>query len=132
MTNFIVLPFVLIIICVSSYFLYRNGYLILSSKTSKKFIGSNNGKKATFSLCNGYMKRVIRFNETTTYQFQLTTELEKGAVHLELLDCNKQKILHLCNNESSTISVDKRKRYYLIIRFISATGNYTLTINGGN
>ena len=73
------------------------------------------------------MKRVIKFKEEGTYTFVLDAELSKGDMSVELLDSTKQKIMQLnCSNRSASITVEKKKKYYLVINFKSATGRYAL------
>ncbi|MBQ3193398.1 MAG: hypothetical protein IJB59_07525 [Oscillospiraceae bacterium] len=108
-------------------FLYSQGYMVLKSTSAVAFIGSTKGNSARFSSCSGYMKRVIRFKADGTYTFVLDAELSKGDMSVELLDSTKQKIMQLnCSNRSGSITVEKKKKYYLVINFSSATGRYTL------
>ena len=64
------------------------------------------------------------FKESKVYNIDFKLELEKGEVVLELLDAKKQVILSLNKSECSKIKVESRQRYYMVIRFKSATGNY--------
>ena len=46
---------------------------------------------------------------------------------VELLDSARQRIMQLnSTNRSASVCVEKKKKYYLIINFKSATGRYTL------
>lgn len=108
-------------------FLYNQGYMVAKSISAVTFIGSAKGNGATFTSCNGYMKRVVKFKTDGTYTFVLDAELSKGDITVELLDSAKQKIMQLnCSNQSETITVVKKMKYYLVINFKSATGRYTL------
>lgn len=117
---FILLAFIGIL----SYLLYINGYMVISSKRAFMFLGSKRGKRAMFSSCTGYIKRVVKFKESKVYNINFKLELEKGEVVLELLDAKKQVILSLNKSECSKIKVESRQRYYMILRFKSATGSY--------
>ena len=117
----------LVFIGILSYLLYINGYMVISSKRAFMFLGSERGKKAMFSSCTGYVKRVIKFKESKVYNIDFKLELEKGEVVLELLDAKKQVILSLNKSECFKIKVESRQRYYMILRFKSATGNYEVT-----
>ena len=109
------------------YLLYINGYLIANSKRAVMFIGSRRGKKARFSSCTGYIKRVIRFEENRKYHFVLLTELSTGEVSMELLDRTGKSVLSLDSNvREGSITAETKKRYELIIRFRSASGSYEL------
>ena len=120
----------IILLClmgILSYLLYINGYMVVVSKRAFMFLGSKRGKKAMFSSCTGYIKRVIKFKESKVYHVNFGLELEKGEVALELLDEKKQIILSLNGNDTSEIEVENGKRYYMILRFKSATGSYEVT-----
>ena len=106
------------------YLLYINGYMIINAKKATLFLGKDRGKYARFASCSGYMKRVIRFKESREYEFSFETELEKGEVSVELWKGNKDKILSLTDRGTQTVSVESKERYYLVLRFVSATGNY--------
>ena len=108
-------------------FLYSQGYMVFKSISAVTFVGSTKGNSASFSSCSGYMKRVIKFKEDGTYTFVLDAELSKGDMSIELIDSTKLKIMQLnCSNRSASITVEKMKKYYLIINFRSATGRYAL------
>ena len=115
---------ILCLIGILSYLLYINGYMVVVSKRAFMFLGSKRGKKAMFSSCTGYVKRVVKFKESKVYNIDFKLELEKGEMVLELLDAKKQVILSLNKSECSKIEVESRQRYYMILRFKSATGSY--------
>ena len=75
------------------------------------------------------MKRVIRFKENREYEFHFETELEKGEVSIELWDNKQEKVLSMTNKGSQAVAVERKKRYYLILRFESATGSYNIEWN---
>ena len=108
-------------------FLYNQGYMVSKSISAVAFIGSAKENSARFTSCNGYMKRVVKFKADGTYTFVLDAELSKGDISVELLDSTKQRIMQLnCSNQSDSITVEKKKKYYLVINFRSATGRYAL------
>ena len=107
--------------------LYSQGYMVSKSISAVVFIGSKKGNSAKFTSCSGYLKRIIKFKADGTYTFVLDAELSKGDLSVELLDSTKQKIMQLnCSNRSGSITVEKKKKYYLVINFRSATGRYAL------
>ena len=118
---------ILCLIGILSYFLYINGYMVVASKRAFMFLGSKRGKKAMFSSCTGYIKRVVKFKENKLYHVDFRLELEKGGVMLELLDARKQVILSLNGSEGAKIEVKSGERYYMILRFKSATGSYEVS-----
>lgn len=109
-------------------FLYSQGYMVLKSISAVVFLGSAKGNSARFTSCSGYLKRIIRFKEDGTNTFVLDAELSKGDISAELIDSTKQRIMKLnCANRSASVTVEKKKRYCLVIHFKSATGRYSLT-----
>jgi len=108
-------------------FLYNQGYMIVKSYSAVTFIGSAKGTGGRFTSCNGYLKRVIRFKEDGEHRFILDVELSKGDLSVDLLDSSKQRIMMLdCANNCASVTVEKNKKYYLIVNFKSATGRYSL------
>ena len=89
------LIFILPLIGVLIYLLYVGGYLVINSKSAVMYIGSRRGKRAQFSGCNGYIKRVVKFKENREYHFVLSTELSKGEVSVELWDRSGMSVLCL-------------------------------------
>lgn len=119
---------IVLILGIVFYLLYINGFLVINAKRAVMYVGSMRGNKATFSSCTGYTKRVIRFRENKTYRLVFNSELTQGDVSAELLDSAKQLVICLNSKaRSGDINVERGKRYYLIFRFKSATGNYVLS-----
>ena len=112
------------------YLLYINGYLVTNRKKAVMYIETRRGTHATFSACTGYTKRMVRFKESRLYHFTLSSELTKGKLSVELLHSEKHQIMCLNENQrNADLAIDKNKRYYLVVRFHSATGNYALHWN---
>ena len=121
---------IVFIIGITFYFLYINGFMWMQKKRAVTYVGSMKGNKASFTSCTGYMKRVIRFKESKTCHLLMETELSNGDVSVEILDSEKQLVANLSSHvQSGDFDVEKGKRYYLIIRFRSATGGYVLHWN---
>ena len=109
------------------YVLYINGYMIMQSKRALMYVGTDRGKKASFTSCSGYTKRVVKFEEDRIYHFDLKLELTKGDVTVEILDSGKQCLLSLDQNTTEgSITAEKGKRFFLVVRFGAASGNYTV------
>ncbi len=109
------------------YLLYTGGYMVMNNKKALTFIGSQRGNKASFTSCNGWMKRVVKFKESRNYAFDLDVKLSKGDMQIELLDEKKQLIMRLDgDNPKAVIEVASDRRYYLVYRFTKASGNYEL------
>lgn len=115
------------------YILWIKGYLIISRKTAKLFIGSLRNKercRIKFASCNGYIKKIIKFKGNRTYDFCLKSKVENGLVLAEIWDSNKKILLGLNSDmPSSSINVDKKCRYYLVLKFEKATGELELLWN---
>ena len=108
-------------------FLYNQGFMISKAISAVSFVGSAKGNSAKVTSCTGYIKRVIRFKADGTYTFALDAELSKGEMSVEILDSTKQKIMQLnCSNQEASITVEKNRKYYLLINFKSATGRYVI------
>lgn len=108
-------------------FLYNRGHMVVKSLSAVTFIGSPKGTGASFSSCSGYMKQIVRFRESGTRDYYLDAELSKGDILVELLDSDKQSIMKLNReNNQASITVECKKKYYLVVNFISATGCYSL------
>ena len=112
------------------YLLYRNGWMVLSSKSAVTFIGSNRGKSATFSGCSGSIKRIVRCREDREYRFSLDAALTKGDLSVSLLGPDKRELLRLTETTPhGSVTLEKGARYTLVLRFRSATGRYALQWN---
>ena len=118
----------LIVMGIVLYLLYINGYLAANAKRAIMYVGFMGGRKAAFTSCTGYTKRVIKFRENKDVHFQFDLKLSKGDVTMELLDSAKQCILKLDRtNTNAVIPIHAKKRYYLVFRFKSASGSYLLS-----
>ena len=116
-----------IVMLVTFIFLYNQGYMVLKSISAVTFIGATKGNGAKFTSCSGVLKRIVRFKADGTYTFVLDAELSKGNMSVELMDAAKQSIMQLNgSNRSASVTVEKQKKYYLIVNFKSATGRYAL------
>lgn len=125
MREILLIPAGIFLILVFIYALYINGVGTAGSKRAVKYIGSRNG--AQFTLCSGTLRRVIRFSESRTYQFELDCFLSHGTMSVEILDSQKNPLLILSEkNKSGSVQLTKKTRYYLATRFQKATGEYTL------
>ena len=119
-----------LVLGVALYMLYRNGYLAMASKRAVMYVGSKRGKAAKFSSCSGYTKRIIKVQETKQYRFSLECNLTAGTVLVEVLDTSKKPILSLDEtHRCAAVDMEKGKRYDLIVRFKSASGDYVLDWN---
>ena len=107
--------------------LYDRGYMVINAKSAATFIGSPKGTGASFTSCNGCTKRIVRFRADGTYTFILNADLSKGSISVELQNASRQRVLLLDpTNNRATIPVEAKKKYFLITRFQSASGRYSL------
>ena len=119
-----------LVLGVAFYMLYSNGYLAMASKRAVMYVGSKRGKAAKFSSCSGYTKRIIKVQESKQYHFSLDCNLTAGTILVEVLDTSKKPILSLDEtHRCAAVDMEKGKRYDLIVRFKSASGDYVLDWN---
>lgn len=115
------------------YVLWINGYLIKSRKTSILFVGSlrtKNRCKFKFKNCNGYIKKVIKIRGGRNYKFTFNSNITNGYVAAEIQDVNKRILLQLDkDNPESAINLENNYRYYLVLRFAKAEGEFDLAWN---
>lgn len=123
---------ILIALGVLLYVLYDRGYLPVKSMSAIHFIGNmgvgTNQASASFGSATGQVKRVLRFKESRPYEFTFKRKISKGTVQACVLESDKIPELVL-NNEcpSGIVHAVKGQRYYLVIRFQNASGEYILT-----
>ncbi len=123
--NIIVFIIILAIIGLIYYLLYINGILIMQSKRAIRFMGKNKGMAATFTSCDGQIKRVIKFPKTQRYTFVLKSELSKGQMNAVLLDDKRKQLFCLSQGDHvKSLDIESGKRYYLVFTFRSASGKY--------
>ncbi len=114
------------------YVAYINGFLSINAKFATLFMESwvkgKNGSRARMIGCKGYIKRVIKFKENREYRFLLQVGLLKGAMSVEIQNKQKETILELDPAvPEKVMEMKKGERYYLILRFIDAEGDYIFT-----
>ena len=123
-----IIAFVLVFAVI--YLLYMNGFIPITVKSAVMFIGGAGCKKATFTSCSGYMKRIVKLEKDRNYNFKLDARLTGGRMSVELIDKNKQVVLRLDeDNNTTTFGSNHIDRYTLMMRFHSATGEYELDWN---
>lgn len=113
------------------YLLYIKGFLPVSSKRARSFIGTmgfgGSHCEASFTECHGDIHRVLRFQESRTYSFRLGGHCKKGAVTVQILDSQRIPALVLdMQHPFGNLSANTHQRYYLYVRFTDATGDYQL------
>ena len=112
------------------WLLYQNGLMVVNSKRAVSFVGSDRGRRASFTACTGTIRRIVRFPQSKNLRMVFSPVLTKGSVAVELLDDRKQPLLRLDETcPTGSISVKKGQRYYLVFHFQSATGEYSLQMD---
>ena len=114
------------------YGLYDRGYLPVKSMSAIHFIGNmgagTNKASAAFGTATGQIRRVLRFKESRPYEFTFKGKISKGTVQAYVLGSNKIPEVVLDNDcPSGSVHAVKGQRYYLVIRFQNASGEYTLS-----
>ena len=124
--SFILLPLFLLI---TFAILYRNGFLVLSSKRALSFIGIRRGREASFTACTGHIRWVVRFPDSKTVRVSFAPQLTKGSISLEIRDHDAQLLFLDSTDTTGSFSAAKGRSYTVIIHFHSASGKYTLSLD---
>ena len=122
---------ILAVIGVLMFVLYDRGYFPVKSMSAIHFIGNmgagTNRSSAAFGSASGQIKRVLRFKESRPYEFVYKGKISKGSVSVYITDSRQIPELELdAECPSGVVHGVKGQRYYLIVRFQNATGEYTL------
>ncbi len=115
------------------YILYKNGNVwrnCYAGRGSNLFIIKNfkNGFMIKSTLCTTKRKKIIRFNESTAYNFELDIENKSGNIEFDFLDDKNNKIFHLDsdNFKVENIVIGLHKKYYIVQTANSFKGNTVL------
>lgn len=111
------------------YLLYSRGIAVTKSIAAIlfSFHTGKGGDRATLNACTGWVRHVVRFQESRTYTFVLDNRLSKGDAAVSLLDGDQRELLRL--NRYLTIGsaeLCRKSKYYLRWDFKGATGACTL------
>ena len=122
----------LALLAVLVYILYDRGYLPVKSMSAIHFVGNmgagTNKASAAFGSATGQIRRVLHFKESKSYEFTFKGKISKGTVQAYVLESNKIPELVLDSEcPSGIVHAVKGQRYYLVIRFQNASGEYTLS-----
>ena len=83
---------------------------------------------AKVRACTGFARKVLKIKESLTYHLNFTSELSKSYITSEIKDRNKETLLLLDDdNTSSHLDVKAGEKYYLDVRFKEATGSFELS-----
>ena len=109
--------------------MYINGFLVIRAISALVFFSTNRKRRtnpsAIVRACTGRTRKVLKFKESRTYHFSFTSELSKVSITAEIQGRNKETLLLLDGeNTSGDLDVKAEERYYLVVRFKRATGNY--------
>ena len=118
-----------IFLCAVMYFLYGRGIAVSKqiSAVLFQFLPGKGGDSVSVDSCTGWVQRVGRFHESSTYELILNTQLSKGEAEFSLLDRKKRPLLKLNRRcPSGRVELYADSRYYLRWQFINATGECEL------
>ena len=118
-----------IFLCAVTYFLYDRGIAVSKNIRAVLFMfrPEKNADKVNLDSCTGWVQRVGRFHESSTYELILNMQLSKGEAEFSLLDRKKRPLLKLNRRcPSSRVELYADSRYYLRWQFINATGECEL------
>lgn len=128
--KFMALVTIFISMPVLFYLLWINGYMVLKVKRAAVFVGSlkrGNKCEATFSSCDGYVKKVIKFKESRGYTFNLDCDVSKGSLHVIVENKNREILLDMTPTmKTDLLAVEEKCRYYLVLKFEKAEGKFKL------
>ena len=111
------------------YRLYQGGLLVLNCKSALTYIGKNRNLSASFTRCNGYTKRILRYPAAHTCHITLEQALTRGCMQAEIYDAQKNLLLTLDEaRRTGTFHAAPNARYTLVLRFHKADGSYELTL----
>ena len=116
-------------LCAVTYFLYDRGIAVSKNIRAVLFMfrPEKNADKVNLDSCTGWVQRVGRFHESSTYELILNTQLSKGEAEFSLLDRKKRPLLKLNRRcPSSRVDLNADSRYYLRWQFTNATGECEL------
>ena len=112
------------------YLLWINGHLIFNRKWAGLFTASFHKKNrfgATFSACNGCVKKVIKFGQKRRYTFSFSCQISQGNVSVCVANQHKETLLHLTPDKTTGwLDVQAKNRYILVLKFEKAAGKIEL------
>lgn len=113
------------------YLLYINGFLVIRSITALVFQAFGPQWKtrpwARVRSCTGYARKVLKFEQSREYQFSFRPKVSRGSITVEVQNRDKKPILILDEeNPRGVLQVKKSERYYLVVRFHKATGEFEM------
>ena len=122
---------ILSILVVVMYLLYISGLMTIKTMWRCIYAGSvriwNQHGSARFSSCDGTMKNILRFRAARPYRFTFAPTLTQGKLRAEVLDAKKQLLLALDDRHpTGVVDAQRHARYYLVLHFENASGQYTL------
>ena len=118
-----------IFLCAVMYFLYGRGIAVSKNIRAVLFMFHpvKSADMVKLDSCTGWVQRVGRFHESSTYELILNTQLSKGEAEFSLLDRKKRPLLKLNRRcPSSRVDLNADSRYYLRWQFTNATGECEL------
>lgn len=120
------------------YGLYRQGLAVINTKTALLYLGTprlgknRNCLQATFTACNGSVRRVLRLSKYKTYRFSFSAATTKGSVWVEMYGKDGELAARLSNEQPNvTLYTGEATGYRVSTRFASADGRYKLTWEEG-
>lgn len=113
------------------YILYNKGYATTDCMISLLFYSKFKNIKyslgANFAYARGFTRRVVKFDKSKQYNFNLEYLVNEGNLVIEILDKYKN-IIGTLNKENTNLSllVNEKEKYYIKARFFKCSGSYCL------
>ena len=69
-------------------------------------------------------------DKSGNYEFAYRSEISEGTVTLQILDEKRRELISCMGmNYAAKLEVEEKKRYYMVFRFINATGKCSVMWN---
>ncbi len=115
------------------YWLYTNGFFSTKAKAAILYVSTpplgrfRTGWQVTFQACSGMESRILPLTAGKAYRFDLSPQITRGSVRVELQGKDGQ-ILFTLNQArpSCTLLAKQSCRYRLTARFQEADGSFEL------
>ena len=125
----VLFPILIVALLAVLWFLYAQGHAVIQSKRAVLYLERRRGREAKFSSCTGFTRRVLPLEEKRAYHVRLDCSLSSGDLSVEIQDRQKRPVVSLsCLSPIATFTAEKQ-RYWLVVRYEGASGNYSLSID---
>ncbi|MCQ2523784.1 MAG: hypothetical protein MJ123_05530 [Lachnospiraceae bacterium] len=119
-----------VLIVLVLYAAYINGLVAVAAHRAVFFTYKKAGASAKFKSCTGKLRTVILAKENGPFTLTFVNGVTKGNVSVDVKNSSKEAIGVLSVESSSlTINAAEGDRFYLVINFNGADGEYVIEKN---